>query len=500
MLKRALNELTVDAFETVLDLIAGNNLYRGKEFQKSVDDFYQVKLKYDGLSDNDKELFCWEHIDLPSARIRNTAIGTLLVDLSEGRDLESAVTAYERVVAPNNYKRPTALVTPKMVEDAKATVVELGLERSLERRYANQTDLTVNNCLWVNRSVPTPDLFGEITNSLLVNVKKLGMLPEMPITKFLDEVVPGSTNIEVLLEDRLKSNFVTLVAPTNSDAGLLFKWDNNFSWSYADGMADSIKQRVKSAGGRVDGYLRISLGWKNTDDLDLHVMEPNGNHICFSAKRSNVTHGELDIDMNVNNPVRDAVENVIYPEQRFMLDGEYTVKVHNFTRRESADVGFTVELEVDGNLTVFEHAQSPSSDEYTEVLRFSYSKVDGIKILSGNSTGSNIVSNQVYGVGTNKFHRVTNLLLSPNYWGDNRTGNKHYFFMLDGTKADTSPRGIFNEFLKPELEPHRKVFEILGNTMTVGHSDDQLNGVGFSETIPNNLVVRVDNKLIKVLF
>lgn len=50
--------------------------------------------------------------------------------------------------------------------------------------------------------------------------------------------------------------------------------DNNFSWAYTGGITDSIKERVKQAGGNVDGELRISLSWFNFDDLDLHVIEP----------------------------------------------------------------------------------------------------------------------------------------------------------------------------------------------------------------------------------
>ena len=59
-----------------------------------------------------------------AGRIRNTAIGTLLTDLSDGTPLEIAVKAFEAKVAPTNYKRTTALITPGMVKEAMKTIAE----------------------------------------------------------------------------------------------------------------------------------------------------------------------------------------------------------------------------------------------------------------------------------------------------------------------------------------------------------------------------------------
>lgn len=40
-------------------------------------------------------------------------MGTLLINLSEGMDLENAVKQYENIMAPANYKRPTAIITKR---------------------------------------------------------------------------------------------------------------------------------------------------------------------------------------------------------------------------------------------------------------------------------------------------------------------------------------------------------------------------------------------------
>uniref|UniRef100_UPI001CA4EDCE hypothetical protein n=1 Tax=Clostridioides difficile TaxID=1496 RepID=UPI001CA4EDCE len=67
---------------------------------------------------------------------RNHSIGTLLIDISEGIELDKAVSRYEKIVAPSNYKRPKAIYTKKMLDEAKKTITELGYMDSLQRRHA----------------------------------------------------------------------------------------------------------------------------------------------------------------------------------------------------------------------------------------------------------------------------------------------------------------------------------------------------------------------------
>ena len=101
--KRALEELTIDSIETVLDLIGQNALYRGEQFKNDLSVFLGHKRHYDSLPDEEKDNWCWANFNrVGCARIRNTAIGTLLVNISSGLELDDCVTAYEYIESHNH--------------------------------------------------------------------------------------------------------------------------------------------------------------------------------------------------------------------------------------------------------------------------------------------------------------------------------------------------------------------------------------------------------------
>lgn len=507
VLYRSLTDITTDSIDTVLELIAQNSLYRGDEHKFAVTSFQRLHAQFSRLkTDLEKDMFVWGNMNVvPSSvsRIRNTVIGTLLTDLSEGKELEYAVKAFETKVAPTNYKRPTALITPRMIEQAKAKLGELGLTSALDRRYATMSDITVNNIIFANRDarkVMTGDVFDDlVAENSSKAIKNLDKVEQVSIDRFITEIVPKAATIEIMVENRHAGNFVSLVAPTDPTAGNLFKWPNKFSWSYAGEFADSIKERVKKAGGNVTGDLCCRLAWYNYDDLDFHMVEPGGYEIYF-GNRSYVSPrgGRLDVDMNAGSgESREPVENIFYESQQSMKTGVYKLFVHNFNKREATDVGFEVEIDFMGTTYSFTYDRAVTNTQQIEVATFKYSRAGGVEIIS--SLPRTTKSKTIWGVATQSFVPVDVLMHSPNHWDDNVVGNKHYFFMLNRCNNDGTARGFFNEFLKEELNKHRKVFEVVGSKMTTADSTDQLSGLGFSSTQPNTLVCRVTGSFSRII-
>ncbi len=506
--KRSLDEITQDSVETVLELIAQNSLYRGEESKGVLTEFLKHKKAYTKVAIALQDNYCWVNSKSGAvSKIRNTSIGTLLVDISEGKELDHAVSAFERVVAPSNYKRPTSLITKRMIEDAEKTIKELGYEESLARRFAVSEDVAIENVLFINRDAKKlAGVFNELKEDVTINPKSLTKLEEITIDNFIEKILPDVKGVQFLFENSQLNNLMSLITCENKEAPNLLKWPNPFSWSYTNAVTDSIKENVKSAGGKVDGVLRFSIQWnedgKSIIDLDAHAHEPEGAHIYFSSiyrkdrggntARTYMT-GQLDVDMI--SPRTIGVENIAWSDISKMKEGKYRLRVHNFSGHRNFD-GVRAEIEAEGQ--IYEFAVNKAFGDFIDIAEVNYSKTKGFTVKSSLDTKSSVLTKDKWGISTNKFHKVKMIMNSPNFWNGN-IGNKHTFFILEGAINDESPRGFFNEFLKDELTKNKKVFEVLGGKLKVSQNDKQLSGLGFSSTQRTSIICKVEGKFDRTL-
>jgi hypothetical protein len=481
VLRRGLQELTTDALREVVSLIEEDAIYRGGEFLRSVKDFLKLKTNFEKARDPD--LLVWSNIGNPVARLRNSTIGNLILSLSEGMDTESAVKAFEAMVAPTNYKRPKSLITQRMIDDALKTLRDLGLDASVERRFARIEDVSVNDVLFVDNAVRgqmRDGLRDALMSEAVRQVKKAPNASALKVDDFVSRILPSAQHISLALKNQHLANFMSLTAPKHADAPPLFKWSNGFAWTYDGDVTDSIKERVKRAGGNTGAALRVSLAWSNTDDLDIHARCPDG-HIYFGNK-----DGILDVDMNAHSLSANPVENLSWVRPK---NGRYVISVNNYNKRSTKDVGFTVEFECNGVVQQFScrtnpsnRRTNPSNHDTVQCIEFQMNGgvVSGMKVLDAKLIGGSIPTEK-WGVQTERMTRVNTLLTSPNHWeGAGEVGAKHWFFVLEGCKNPDDARGFYNEFLRGDLEKHRKVFEVLGAKTKCLPDVNQLSGVGFT--------------------
>lgn len=528
---RSLTEITEDAIQTVLELINSNTLYRGAEWKEILVRFLQYKRAYDKLPEEERENFSWENAKSAGnsiGKIRNHSIGTLLVDISNGEDLDTAVKKYEKIVAPANYKRPKAIFTKKMLEDAKQTIASLGYMESLGRRFATLEDITINNILFSNRDAAKrmsggTDVFDEMMSEVSTPAKKFSRVEEIPVEKFITDVLPSARSVEVYLENKHAPNMVSLIAPKNPNAPTMFKWDNGFSWAYSGNITDSdITRRVQEAGGRTDGVLRFSHSWnyegmRNASLMDLHVFLPgssqphnikngkeihdfygNDERVGWNHRRHYRTGGIQDVDYTAPAPIGYIpVENTTFPSMEKLPEGVYTFKIHNWRFRSPTTGGFKAELAFGGEVFQFVHEKPLENKEWVTVAKLELKRGEW-RVLEMMECDSSPV--EMWNLKTNQFVPVSVIMYSPNYWDEqDGIGNKHYMFMLKDCVNPESPNGFYNEFLKNELTQHKRVFEALGGKMAVEPVDDQLSGLGFSSTKRADLVVKVKGQTERVM-
>jgi len=91
------------------------------------------------------------------------------------------------------------------------------------------------------------------------------------------------------------------------------------------------------------GNLRINLAWNTTDDLDLHVITPNGeiSYLNKTVENKGVI-GRLDVDKNAgSNIVSNPQENINFDSIPL---GSHQIFVQFFTQREKSEVPFTLTI------------------------------------------------------------------------------------------------------------------------------------------------------------
>ncbi|MDU8350815.1 hypothetical protein RYA05_02785 [Pseudomonas syringae pv. actinidiae] len=498
-LKRSIDEISDEAIEIVAELIDQDSLYKGVEYKWALDLLLKLKRQYAALeTEHERESFLWENAK-KNTRIHGIVIGTLLVNITEGMDLEMAVGLFETYTGGPNFKRPKALVTQRMIDEAQKLVEKMGLEDSLARRYATREDISVNDVLFVDGSVKKKLLGGafDAVKPTKKAVPELKDVEDISIKDFLSKVLPKADTLEVLVKNEHTASFVSLIAPVNPDAKPLLKWDNAFSWSYiGEVTSSSIRERVKKAGGKIDGDVRVSLSWQNGDDLDLSVN--NGRDRCCFRTRS-AFGATLDVDMNAGHATNssDPVENIFWTNKSDIKKGRYEIQVHNWSQRSTNNVGFDVEVEVLGKTYSFAHPKVLDNEKritvgYINVDAAGSISVEGMAVGAGSSVEN-------WGIKTEEWTPVDLITKSPNFWNDQAVGHEHVFFMLKGCVNEEGTRGFYNEYLRDELHKHRKVFEVVSAQMKVPASADQLSGLGFSVNDRAEMQVRVKGAINRVL-
>jgi hypothetical protein len=502
--QRAMETISEDTFKLVRDLINQGSLLDGATHLYKIEQILPLKIQHDGYQKSKQDNWCWVNsYKLPFAKFKNELIGVLCSELAEGKELNDACNAWNKRVDPANYMKATAPITKKQIEEAKKFVEENGYEESFNRRFATIDDIKASEILHVNvgkGEIKSISIFdGVKSTSTRHKRSEFDGIEEVSIEKFMKDILPECSSVEAYLSNKHEGNLVSLTTANIKESTPIFKWDNNYSWTFNGNLAgkSQIKEAVKTAGGKVDGILRFSIIWnedgRSIVDFDAHCRTPV-TEIYYLNNQDGVTLGWLDVDMI--KPLKLGVENITWQDKNQMKDGKYYFFNRNFDGGNNS--GFKAEIEIEGEIYSYEHLGNIKGDVPVATVTLK----NGLFSIE-HHLKEMYLSKDLYNLQTEQFHKVNLVCLSPNHWSKNNTGNKHYFFMLDGCKCPTSIRSFHAENLIPELAQHRKVLEVLGNTTMIEPSDKQLSGLGFNATVKDELIVKLQGsfkRVIKITF
>jgi len=152
--------------------------------------------------------------------------------LANDYSFEAISKRWAEKLNPLQYQRPQAPPAAGNIAQAEKIVGKLGIERSLERRYATLTDVRrYNGILWepaANRPEPPAGVFGHLKPKAAQPSKLILPAKKMTWERFESEVLHTADTMEVKLP--ATGQFYGLLTATHDDAPNLMQWPNPVSW------------------------------------------------------------------------------------------------------------------------------------------------------------------------------------------------------------------------------------------------------------------------------
>lgn len=520
LLEEALTSISMETAQRILTMIENRQLYRSSTKKNLVRKFIETLGKYQSLSVSKRENFLWYHSNNGAsgqavARITNDLIGQLLVNVSSGEvSTDNIGIFWQSIANPNTRNVSQSRPSQTNIKVAQDFVKENGYMSSIKKKHISMDDIPLDVLLFNDRTVKPVvldelDAFSKLAGTGSPKPHPSMKEYDVTISEFLSEILPTTKHISLYMDNNIIPHRASLIRQVDENSPSFTKWDNPFTLIYAGSYSDAntIHRQVEKNGGKTTGVIGASLSWnftehQNKDDLDLHVLEPDGNLIHFLTG-VNIRHDSSGIlDQDIINPKFGvmATENITYSDVRRMPYGVYRVMVHRYSDRKGVG-GFMCKIHTpeSSEIVAWDNLRWPS-DNKVHVGDITYSK-DGWTISNGLVGNSSIMN--FWELRTNEWYPVNLITETPAHWGDNKFGPNHIFFGLPNAYNDENIRAMHNEFLNSECYPHRRVLQSLHDAAPVTPSTNQVSGISVSEDIPttiNFMVEGANSGIFKVQF
>lgn len=193
-------------------------------------------------------------------------------------------------------------------------------------------NLTGNQNVLAGGGNPVSVETGGDAEEVLIGVDGIDGYYNYPVTssKSVEEIVL----IYLLFTQEIEGSFVIVFALVDADGNV--------------GTYQTIEVETFEAG---TGQLQVNLTWDQPNDMDLHLIEPNGEEIYYANSTSD-NGGYLDVDSNAGCGI-DGInsENITYGDTAIVEAGTYTVIVDRWSNcNVSQTTNFSVTATLNGEL------------------------------------------------------------------------------------------------------------------------------------------------------
>lgn len=234
--QRALEEFSAPLIAQALSLLQSDALYRAEKVigpAQWLGDLHAKIALHKGRRTN----LVWRAVEAAPPGFchpRSSMIGSLLEDLAAGLSYDTVARRFKEKMDPLQYRRPSAAPTVGNIEQAERVIAQLGIEKSLKRRYARVEEIET---IW--RPAPEPKregggVFGHLKPKDPKAPAPLKVSTQtMTFDKFRRTLLENAKSIELFVPSM--GPFVAYLTAEDPDAPPILQWDkhdrrNPFSW------------------------------------------------------------------------------------------------------------------------------------------------------------------------------------------------------------------------------------------------------------------------------
>jgi hypothetical protein len=250
MLMNAILQFNVQTVDTALTLLKTESLYRSEKVLGVAEWFKGIHEQRNKVKNSrNKENIVWlavANAPVGFCHVRSSMVGTLLEDIASGMSFQLVSKRFKEKMDPLQYQRPQVAPKTGSIVRANKIFAELGLEPSLDRRFARVEELET---AWKPKekklqssSIGTgafshlqpkdtkPERTGTLNNA---------METTMTWEKFARTVLPLAESIDAYLSYG-RNNLSAILTAVYKDAPPILQWDkeeqrNPFSWYVYNG-------------------------------------------------------------------------------------------------------------------------------------------------------------------------------------------------------------------------------------------------------------------------